>query len=60
MMADIPRLLDRLSRFIDSADMVRDGYGRWGSHQTASWRESIDDAKLAFDQLKKELLSGQK
>lgn len=60
-MADIPRLLTKIEKFIDhmarQADEIE---GRGGRLFASEINQDVADTKLAFDQLKKELLSGQK
>lgn len=60
-MADINRLLDKIEKFIDA--MTREASeieGAGGGGIADDMQQDITDVKLAFYQLKKELLSGQK
>lgn len=58
MSSDIPRLLAKIEKFIDEVS-VSEGRDEDGflDHR---FEQQAQDAKLAFDQLKKELTRGQK
>lgn len=58
-MSDINRLLDKIEKFIDHMGRQADEMEGCGAGLIADEvRQDISDAKLAFDQLKKELARG--
>lgn len=58
-MTDIPRLLDKIEKFIDHMGRQADEIeGCGGGHIASEMNQDITDVRLALDQLKKELASG--